>query len=87
MNDTVSSKSHRWSDIFCSRVVENVQDVDERHYSNTSTLRKKVNSGGSILEVLDEMINVGHTMGYSMEGCIKDMEKIIGLQGGHDGFQ
>ncbi|GJT12682.1 RNA-directed DNA polymerase, eukaryota [Tanacetum coccineum] len=37
--------------------------------------------GGSILEVLDGMIKVGHTMGFSMDGCKKDMENIIGSQG------
>ncbi|GKD52948.1 RNA-directed DNA polymerase, eukaryota [Tanacetum coccineum] len=43
--------------------------------------------GGSILEVLDDMIKVGHTMGFSMDGCKKDMENIIGTQGGCEGFQ
>nr|GEV78219.1 RNA-directed DNA polymerase, eukaryota [Tanacetum cinerariifolium] len=37
--------------------------------------------GGSILEVLDDMIRVGHSMGYDMEGCSKDIEHIIGMQG------
>nr|GFA57231.1 RNA-directed DNA polymerase, eukaryota [Tanacetum cinerariifolium] len=40
--------------------------------------------GGFILEVLDDMIKVGQTMGFSMEGCMKDMEDIIGSQGVHD---
>nr|GEX84659.1 RNA-directed DNA polymerase, eukaryota, reverse transcriptase zinc-binding domain protein [Tanacetum cinerariifolium] len=39
---------------------------------------------GSILEILDEMIKVGQTMGFSMDGCTKDMEKIIGSQGVHE---
>ncbi|GJU29199.1 RNA-directed DNA polymerase, eukaryota [Tanacetum coccineum] len=29
----------------------------------------------------DDMIKVGQTMGYTMEGCKKDIENIIGLQG------
>ncbi|GJU31030.1 RNA-directed DNA polymerase, eukaryota [Tanacetum coccineum] len=87
VNDTTSIKSQMRSDEFCSRVVENAQDVDDCHSSDTDSLRRKMKSGGSILEVLDDMINVGHTMGYTMEGCIKDMEKVIGLQGGHDGLQ
>ncbi|GJS90243.1 RNA-directed DNA polymerase, eukaryota [Tanacetum coccineum] len=33
--------------------------------------------GGSLLEVLDGMIKVGQTMGFSMDGCLKDMEIII----------
>ncbi|GJY03253.1 RNA-directed DNA polymerase, eukaryota [Tanacetum coccineum] len=41
----------------------------------------KNREGGSILEILEELIKVGQTMGFSMDGCNKDMEKIIGLQG------
>ncbi|GJY29848.1 RNA-directed DNA polymerase, eukaryota [Tanacetum coccineum] len=44
----------------------------------------KHKEGGSILEVLEEMIKVGQTMGFSMEVCNKDMEKIIGSQGVHE---
>ncbi|GJY13182.1 RNA-directed DNA polymerase, eukaryota [Tanacetum coccineum] len=43
--------------------------------------------GGSILEVIDNMIKVGQSMGFTMEGCMNDMEKIIGSQGAHGGFQ
>ena len=28
------------------------------------------------------MVRVGHSMGYELEGCIKDIEGIIGAQGG-----
>ncbi|GKA17721.1 RNA-directed DNA polymerase, eukaryota, partial [Tanacetum coccineum] len=58
-------------------------DVDDCDSSDTDSLRRKMKSGGSILEVLDDMINVGHIMGYTMEGCIKDMEKIIGHLSDH----
>ncbi|GKD68869.1 RNA-directed DNA polymerase, eukaryota, partial [Tanacetum coccineum] len=40
--------------------------------------------GGSILEVLDEMIKVGQAMGFVMDGCTRDMENIIGSQGAHE---
>ncbi|GJZ94969.1 hypothetical protein Tco_0667172 [Tanacetum coccineum] len=36
---------------------------------------------GSVLGVLDEMIRVGRAMGYSMEGCEKDIESIINSKG------
>ncbi|GJV30374.1 RNA-directed DNA polymerase, eukaryota [Tanacetum coccineum] len=37
-------------------------------------------SGGSILEVIDDMIKVGQSMGFTMKGCMNDMEKkIIGF--------
>ncbi|GJT31927.1 hypothetical protein Tco_0922346, partial [Tanacetum coccineum] len=41
----------------------------------------KAPSGGSILEILDGMIRVGQSMGYKMDGCTKDIERIIGMQG------
>ncbi|GJY71434.1 hypothetical protein Tco_0475137, partial [Tanacetum coccineum] len=44
-------------------------------------------NGGSMLEVLDGMIKVGQTMGFSMDGCLKDMKIIIGSQGDREGFQ
>ncbi|GJV10751.1 hypothetical protein Tco_1352292 [Tanacetum coccineum] len=44
-------------------------------------------NGGSILELLDDMIKVGQSMGYDMEGCSKDIERIIGSQGATDGVK
>nr|GFB11877.1 RNA-directed DNA polymerase, eukaryota, reverse transcriptase zinc-binding domain protein [Tanacetum cinerariifolium] len=38
---------------------------------------RNTGKGGSILEVLDEMIRVGQSMGYDMDGCSKDIEHII----------
>ncbi|GJU23371.1 hypothetical protein Tco_1156713 [Tanacetum coccineum] len=43
----------------------------------------KFQASGSILEVMDELIKVGHAMGYNMDGCAKNIESIIGSQG-HD---
>ncbi|GJY87143.1 RNA-directed DNA polymerase, eukaryota, partial [Tanacetum coccineum] len=42
------------------------------------------NEGGSILALLEDMINVGKTMGFNLAGCAKDMEKIISSQGAQD---
>nr|GEW95390.1 RNA-directed DNA polymerase, eukaryota [Tanacetum cinerariifolium] len=44
--------------------------------------QKIVNSSGSVLEVLEDLIKVGQTMGYTMEGCTKDFENIIGRWNG-----
>ncbi|GJX19406.1 RNA-directed DNA polymerase, eukaryota [Tanacetum coccineum] len=38
-------------------------------------------NGGSVLRVMEDLIKVGKAMGYSMDGCEKDVEHIIGLQG------
>ncbi|GJW24710.1 F-box domain containing protein [Tanacetum coccineum] len=39
--------------------------------------------GGSILQVMEEMVKVGHTIGYNMEGCIKH-RRIFKPQGVND---
>ncbi|GJW69783.1 RNA-directed DNA polymerase, eukaryota, reverse transcriptase zinc-binding domain protein [Tanacetum coccineum] len=44
-------------------------------------LFSKVQNGGSFLEVMDELVKVGQTMGYNMEGCMNNIEAIIGSQG------
>nr|GEV67123.1 hypothetical protein [Tanacetum cinerariifolium] len=46
--------------------------------------RNSRREGGSILEVLDEMIKVGQAIGFAMDGCTRDMENIIGSQREHE---
>ncbi|GJR49567.1 nucleotide-binding alpha-beta plait domain-containing protein [Tanacetum coccineum] len=38
-------------------------------------------TGGSLLTVMEELIKVGQTMGFNMEGCTKNIEEIIESQG------
>ncbi|GJR59659.1 RNA-directed DNA polymerase, eukaryota [Tanacetum coccineum] len=64
-----------------SRVLDKVENSVDGSSSDSITKGFKSKEGGSILELLEEMITVGQTMGFSMEGCAKDMEKIIGTQG------
>ncbi|GJX03927.1 RNA-directed DNA polymerase, eukaryota [Tanacetum coccineum] len=83
-NDKCPNSSQRQSVGLNSRVMEDIhQDVDQIFSGNNSTGSKERVSrkGGSILEVLDDMVKVGQAMGYDMDGCLKDMEKIIGFQG------
>nr|GEX57299.1 hypothetical protein [Tanacetum cinerariifolium] len=47
----------------------------------TSIRTGPVHNGGSILDVLEDMVRVGHSMGYNLEGCMKDIESVIGAQG------
>ncbi|GJX12134.1 RNA-directed DNA polymerase, eukaryota [Tanacetum coccineum] len=37
---------------------------------------KSPKTGGSMLQVIEDLIKVGQTMGYKMEGCMKDIEEI-----------
>ncbi|GJS67187.1 nucleotide-binding alpha-beta plait domain-containing protein [Tanacetum coccineum] len=44
-------------------------------------------SGGSILQMIEDFIKVGQTMGYKMEGCMKDFEEIVTSQGACEFFK
>ncbi|GKB76387.1 RNA-directed DNA polymerase, eukaryota, nucleotide-binding alpha-beta plait domain protein [Tanacetum coccineum] len=59
--------------------------VSPQHSINTCSLKNNV--GGSILDVMDELVKVRQTMGYNMEGCVKNIEAIIGSQGDFDVFR
>ncbi|GJU97579.1 RNA-directed DNA polymerase, eukaryota [Tanacetum coccineum] len=64
-----------------SRITECTQKVDEQLSSKSFDNDRKKLEGGSILGILEEMIKVGQTMGFSMDGCANDMEKTIRTQG------
>nr|GFA27440.1 RNA-directed DNA polymerase, eukaryota [Tanacetum cinerariifolium] len=72
------------SEGLCSRVLEEVQHTADLLSSGVCSNGHMSKKGGSVLEVLDEMIKVRQTMGYTVEGCMKDMENIIGSQGAQD---
>ncbi|GKC87221.1 hypothetical protein Tco_1147870 [Tanacetum coccineum] len=55
--------------------------VNEVSKGHSELSRSHNHKGGSILELLDDMVRVGKSMGYEMEGCIKDIGHIIGVQG------
>ncbi|GJY32993.1 RNA-directed DNA polymerase, eukaryota, reverse transcriptase zinc-binding domain protein [Tanacetum coccineum] len=61
-------------------------NVQEDAYSDDpfnlyDLLKKKRDDGGSILNLMDEVVKVGQTIGYKMEGCIKNIEEIIESRG------
>nr|GEV61681.1 malonyl-coenzyme A:anthocyanin 3-O-glucoside-6''-O-malonyltransferase-like [Tanacetum cinerariifolium] len=67
-----------------TKVMNNSQKVHEKVTSSGESAfnySHNAHNGGSILEVLDDMIRVEQSMGYTMEGCMKDIEHIIGTQG------
>nr|GEV45596.1 RNA-directed DNA polymerase, eukaryota [Tanacetum cinerariifolium] len=57
-----------------SRVMEDAHHVNV-HAS--PRVESKTKTGGSVLEILDGIIKVGHAMGFNMEGCINEMKIII----------
>ncbi|GJS09721.1 RNA-directed DNA polymerase, eukaryota [Tanacetum coccineum] len=79
---------------FTPNVEENVVDNIPRNASQpkpnpttsgnkekASSVNEKFQASSSILEVMDELIKMGQTMGYNMDGCMKNIEVIIGSQG------
>ncbi|GJV95160.1 hypothetical protein Tco_1546737 [Tanacetum coccineum] len=57
----------------------NKEGVSSEKSGNNSSFKLK--SGGSILEVMEDLVEIGQTMGYNMEGCLKNIEAIVGFQG------
>nr|GEY80283.1 RNA-directed DNA polymerase, eukaryota [Tanacetum cinerariifolium] len=49
--------------------------------SNNSICSKRVHTSGLILQLIDELVKVGQTMGYNMEGCLRNIEVIVSSQG------
>ncbi|GJY17101.1 RNA-directed DNA polymerase, eukaryota [Tanacetum coccineum] len=53
------------------------ESMDSDHCREYEGSRK----GGSILMLMDELVKLGQTMGYNMDGCMKNIEEIIESQG------
>ncbi|GKB23124.1 nucleotide-binding alpha-beta plait domain-containing protein [Tanacetum coccineum] len=59
---------------------ENSRSVNKKSDSMGSCRLKKLGmprTGGSILSLMEEVVKVGQTMGYNMDGCVKDITEII----------
>ncbi|GKE72576.1 hypothetical protein Tco_1534617 [Tanacetum coccineum] len=71
-----------------NRGVSQSKDVDkESHCSGHFRRTTGPPTGGSILEVLDELIKVGQTIGYKMDGCASNIEEIIKIRGENESYQ
>ncbi|GKA18959.1 RNA-directed DNA polymerase, eukaryota [Tanacetum coccineum] len=80
LNSSDKELNKEFSPTISAKVMNNSQVVHE-DVSFNSVGGSGNNKGGSVLGVLDEMIRVGRVMGYSMEGCEKDIESIINSKG------
>nr|GEY84497.1 RNA-directed DNA polymerase, eukaryota [Tanacetum cinerariifolium] len=63
-----------------AKVMNTSQEVPVESLSE-SVGKHIINNGGSVLGVMEDIIRVRQIMGYTMEGCAKDLEAIIGQQG------
>nr|GFA26792.1 nucleotide-binding alpha-beta plait domain-containing protein [Tanacetum cinerariifolium] len=64
--------------------INSKNDVEESICSGHFKKSEVPKSGGSILQLIDDLVKVRETMGYDMKGCMKNMEEIIELQGAND---
>ncbi|GJT88993.1 RNA-directed DNA polymerase, eukaryota [Tanacetum coccineum] len=63
------------SPVINSKVMFNSQEVREASFGDSAAQNiGNQHKGGSIMVVLEDMIRVGHSMGYNLEGCMKDIE-------------
>ena len=74
-------KKEKESSPAISAKVMNSSQVVQQEVPCSSGGQSAANNGGSVLGVLEEVIRVGQAMGYSMEGCEKDVESIIRNKG------
>nr|GEX53534.1 hypothetical protein [Tanacetum cinerariifolium] len=72
---TDQAKSQSRSEGLCSRILEETQSLDEHLSFEIRVNGHEQKKGCSILEVLDDMIKVGQTMGFSIEGCLGSKAK------------
>ncbi|GJW97147.1 RNA-directed DNA polymerase, eukaryota, partial [Tanacetum coccineum] len=58
-------------------------DIDANESTCSGHFKKSTGprTGGSIIQLIEDLVNVGQTMGYDMTGCMKNMENIIESQG------
>nr|GEZ21630.1 RNA-directed DNA polymerase, eukaryota, reverse transcriptase zinc-binding domain protein [Tanacetum cinerariifolium] len=69
-----------------AKVMGSSQEIPTAEH-NDQVSQKGINNGGSVLRVMEDVIRVGQAMGYSMEGCVKDLAAIIGKQGEENVFR
>nr|GEZ13646.1 hypothetical protein [Tanacetum cinerariifolium] len=63
-----------------------MEDAKPINAHDSSIGEHNTKTGGFMLDVLENMIKVGNSMGFTMEGCMNDMERIIESQGARDGY-
>ncbi|GJV05968.1 RNA-directed DNA polymerase, eukaryota, reverse transcriptase zinc-binding domain protein [Tanacetum coccineum] len=60
--------------------------VPDSIFENEDLVKSYV-EGGSMIGLLEKVVKVGQVMGFKMEGCISNMEEIIGSQGVEEAIQ
>nr|GFA36525.1 RNA-directed DNA polymerase, eukaryota [Tanacetum cinerariifolium] len=83
----IRKENDQGAEEFPSLVNANVMNNSQKVYqeiNRESVDPNVIKKGGFVLGVLEDMIRVGQAMGYTMDGCVKDFERIIGTQRADD---
>ncbi|GKA87124.1 hypothetical protein Tco_0808835 [Tanacetum coccineum] len=64
-------------------IKDNSESACSGHFKKSAAPR----SQGSILNLMEELIKVGQTMGYNMGGCLNNLTQIIESQGETEGYR
>ncbi|GJS22451.1 RNA-directed DNA polymerase, eukaryota [Tanacetum coccineum] len=67
--------------------INNVYSLNNGGLSVKSGMNRSfsLKSGGSIMDVIENLVDIGQTMGYNMEGCKKNLEDIVASHGDSQG--
>nr|GEX88756.1 RNA-directed DNA polymerase, eukaryota, reverse transcriptase zinc-binding domain protein [Tanacetum cinerariifolium] len=57
------------------------EDIAESICSGHFKIPELLRTDGFVLQVMKGLVKIGQIMGYNMEGCLKNIEEIIGSQG------
>ncbi|GKB01987.1 hypothetical protein Tco_0830031 [Tanacetum coccineum] len=69
------------------RVSQSKEEDKESFYSGQFRRSVGPQTCGSILQVMEDLVKVGQTMGYKMEGCVSNIEEIIRNHGENEFYQ
>nr|GFA91517.1 hypothetical protein [Tanacetum cinerariifolium] len=84
--DTDSNEVHATSAGINTNVVNSPGDASVASFSE-QVGHQFNNTGGSVLDIMEGFIKVGQAMRYTMDGCAKDLERIIEHQGEDNVFR
>ncbi|GJZ54468.1 hypothetical protein Tco_0609353 [Tanacetum coccineum] len=96
--DKLNGKEHGYTEN-ANEQVNNVEEKSNKGMSSSKEEDKESRcsghfrrvegpkTGGSILQLLDDVVKVGQTMGYKMDGCVSNIEEIIKSRGENEFYQ
>nr|GEV48263.1 RNA-directed DNA polymerase, eukaryota [Tanacetum cinerariifolium] len=74
---TVNGVDNENTSVLNARVMNNSQEVSDSPKAESTSLNSgPIHNSRCILDVLEDMVKVDQSMGYNLEGCMKDIERL-----------